>query len=315
MPSARSTASYNPTLTNYAQGLSQELTSRLADFMMPRVPVPSGMGQYKRYNDKVAFQVYETGRAIGGAATRIHFDATDPTFNTKPHGLEITIDDEEREKAGDHQGTLERGKISTLVQNASLSREKKVIDVIKANVTAVADIGDWTSVAIDPVSQIDKLIIQINNAIGRMPNRIAWGLTAWAGFRSHPKVRERQPGATLIGLTTAQANAMFIAPLQHEVGTLVYDQAKFGKTKSNKQIMGDDVFIFYASPNPDQFDPSFAKCFSTGRGSVESVMSYREENSFSDVYRVAWGEDPQVVSTAAVRRITATVTDFDTTEA
>jgi hypothetical protein len=314
MPSARSTASYNPTLTNYAQGLSQELTSRLADFMMPRVPVPSGSGQYKKYNDKVAFQVYETARAVGGEATRIHFDATDPHYNTKPHALEVGIDDEEREKAGDHQGVLERGKISTLVQNAALSREKKIIDIIKAGVTAVANIGDWTNPDIDPVAQIDAQIIAINLATGRLPNRIAWGLSAWAQFRNHVKVKERQPGAALIGLTTAQANSMFIAPLQHEVGTLVYDQTKFGKTKNNKMLMGDDVFIFYASPSPDQFDPSFAKCFSTGRGSVESVMSYREEKSFSDIYRVNWGEDPQVVSTAAVRRITTT-TEFDTSEA
>lgn len=315
MPSARSTASYNPTLTNYAQGLSQELTSALANFMMPRVQVPSGSGQFKKFNDKLAFQTYETARALGGTVTRIHFDATDPTYNTKPHGLEIALDDEEREKAGAaHEGALERNKVSTLVQNASLSREKRIIDLIKANVPAVAGLGDWMDENIDPVAQIDKLVIQINNTIGRMPNRIAWGLNAWAQFRNHKKVRERQPGAAVIGLTHEQANTMFLRPLQHQVGTLVFDQTKFGRTKNNKQIIGDDVFIFYASDAPDQFDPSFAKCFTTGRGSVDSVMQYRDESSVSDVYRVMWGEDPQIVSTSAVRRITAT-TEFDLSEA
>lgn len=309
MPSARSTASFNPTLTNYAQGMSQELTSALANFLMPRVTVPSTNGQFKKYNEKIAFATYDTSRALGGSATRIHFDATDPTYNCKPHALEVPIDDEERAAAGEHEGPLERGKVGALVQNASLSREKRLIDYIKANVAAQAGLGDWTNPDIDPVAQIDKLIIDINNATGRTPNRIAWGLTAWAGFRNHPKVVARQPGAQLIGLTTQQANAMFLVSLRHEVGTLVYDQKKFGVTKDNKQIMGDDIFLFYASDSPDQYDPSFAKCFTTGRGSVDSVMQYRDEGAFSDVYRVNWGEDPQVVSTAAVRRIT-TVNEF-----
>jgi len=70
---------YN-TLTNYARGMAQELTSATADFIAPEVPVGTTVGQYKSFDDGNAFQVLETQRALGGDAKRIEFQTTDPTW-------------------------------------------------------------------------------------------------------------------------------------------------------------------------------------------------------------------------------------------
>ena len=53
-----------------------------------------------------------------------------------------------------------------------------------------------------------------------------------------------------------------------------------------------------------QYDPSFAKTFSIGSNSVESVREYRAESNRSDILAVDWSEDVQVVSAACARRIT-----------
>ena len=75
------TSTYKETLKQYAFGVAQDVKSSLADFIAPRVPVGVGSGQFKIFNDKDAFQIYDTRRAVGGPATRIEFDADDGTFN------------------------------------------------------------------------------------------------------------------------------------------------------------------------------------------------------------------------------------------
>ena len=97
MPKSASTV--NHTLTNYARGIAQDMSSALANFLAPEVPVTSSTGQYKDYSDKNAFQVYDTSRAIGGPAKRIEFAASDPTYNCKPQALEIPIDDNDSRPA------------------------------------------------------------------------------------------------------------------------------------------------------------------------------------------------------------------------
>jgi hypothetical protein len=61
-----SSSKYNVTLTNYARGLSQDISATLANFLAPEVVVPAATGQYKNFDDKNTFQVVDTSRAVGG---------------------------------------------------------------------------------------------------------------------------------------------------------------------------------------------------------------------------------------------------------
>ena len=60
------TSTYKETLKNYAYGVAQDVGSKLADFIAPRVPVGVGTGMFKKFDDKNAFQIYDTSRAVGG---------------------------------------------------------------------------------------------------------------------------------------------------------------------------------------------------------------------------------------------------------
>lgn len=311
MPRTRQNANYNGRLTNYAYGLSQDLTSALADFLAPQVVVSASIGQYKKYDEKNAFQIYETARAIGGPATRIKFEATDPTYNCKPQALEIPVDDSERDAAGDEavaQQALDESKISTLLSSSTISHEDKVLTAIKAGVSAVGSVGVWSDPAANnPIKEIDAQIKAIAVAAGILPNRIAFGIGAWNYFRNHDKVIARFPNAAQVGVTKEQASGLFLNPsMQIAIGVLSKDSAKWGNTKSTANVVGDEVFLFYAAPTPTIYDPSFAKTFVTRRGSVNSVRTYREEGSRSDIHAVDWSEDIQVISTALVKRITVT---------
>tara|TARA_R110002167_G_scaffold122035_3_gene300475 strand:- start:2765 stop:3706 length:942 start_codon:yes stop_codon:yes gene_type:complete len=308
----RSEASVNPTLTNYASGVLNDLQSATADFLAPQVQVPATIGQYKAYDDKNAFQVHDTARGVGGPARRIFMDVTEPTYNCLPQALEITIDDSERDAAGTlNPLDLEQAKVKTLVQSSVLSHERHVITTVNAAVAANGTtvgggvMGTWSAAGTDPVVQIDALIEDIAKATGQLPNAILMGMTAWRLFRNNAKVIEKQPGAALIGLNQGQASAMLINPsMEIRLSTMAYDTTKQGKTRSNDFVNGSDVYIFVRSPNPTIYDPSALKTFAGGRGGVSAVREYRDESSRSDIYAVDWSRDVKVTSAISIARIT-----------
>jgi hypothetical protein len=301
----RSEASVNPTLTNYASGVLNDLQSATADFLAPQVQVPATIGQYKAYDDKNAFQTYDTSRGVGGPARRIFMDVSEPTYNCLPQALEITIDDSERDAAGTiNPLDLEQAKVKTLVQSSVLSHEKHVYSVAD-DVSAVGGVGVWGSDANDPVDELDAQIEAIAKDTGQMPNAILMGMTAWRRFRSNAKVVAKQPGAALIGLNAGQASAMLVnSAIDIRIATMAYDTTKQGKTRSNSFVNGDDVYIFNRSATPTIYDPSAFKTFVGGRGGVTAVREYRDESSRSDVYAVDWSRDVKLTSSISVKRIT-----------
>ncbi len=296
-------ASYNPTLTSYAQGLAQDLSSALASFVAPKVRVPSSVGSYKAYDDKNAFQTCDTSRATGGRARRIDFASSDPTYNCQPQALEIAIDDAERDAAGESQPALEEGKTRALLSAALLSHEDKVITQMKT-LTAVGGAGNWTNTSVDPVAELDEQIDAITRECGQMPNAVVFGLGAWRLFRQHPKVLARQPGAALIGVTEQQAATLLLNPaLTVRVSVLSKDTAKSGAAANKSSLMGSEVFVFLRSPNPTLYDPSWMKTFVAGDGGVSGVRQYRDEAARSDVIAIDWSEDIRICCAPGARRL------------
>ncbi len=304
--SLRRQASFNPTLTNYAQGYAQDLSSALAEFVAPTVRVPSAVGQFKAFDEKNAFQACDTARAVGGRARRIDFASTDPTYNCQPQALEVAIDDAERDGAGDGMAGLEEGKVRTLISAAVISHEDKVVGVMKG-LSAVGGKGVWSNTSTDPVAELDEQIEAIAIATGAMPNAIVFGLGAWRVFRNHPKVIAKQPGAAVVGVTESQAATMLVNPgIQVRVGVLSKDTAKFGASTAKSNIIGAEVFLFLRSRNPTVYDPSWMKTFSAGEGSVTAVRQYRDESARSDVLALDWSEDIKITGSVAARRLTLT---------
>lgn len=297
---------FNVTLTNYARGLAQDKASALAAFLAPEVVVGSAVGQFKSFSDKNAFQIYETARAIGGEATRIQFEADDPTYNCKPHALEIPIDQHERDGYGEGDPLgLERSKADVLVTSAILAHENRVVSKVKAAVAAEAGLGVYSAGANNPIEEIDGLIETIATATGQMPNRLAIGLPAWKILRNHPKVLARFPGAQSVGVTMAQFASLLLNPaIEIRVGILSKDSAKPGKTASKSNLVGSELFVFSASQSPNQFDGSFAKTFRTRTGGVDTVRTYKTASGRADILAVDWTEDIQVTSTVSGKRIT-----------
>lgn len=301
----RKQASINPTLTNFAVGLSNDLNGKtLAEFLAPTVEVPSALGQYKEYDEKNMFQVLETARAIGGKGRRVEFAATDKFYNCKPQALEVALDDAELDAAGDVDILrLSESKIRTLVHASVLSHEDKVIQSVTNALTPVSGVGAWSNDTIDPVKELDELIVAMATKTGMMPNRMALGIGAWNIMRNHALVRSRLGTNVTQSVSMVQFASMLINPaMDMRVGILSKDLTKVGKAKSEQNLFGARVLLFYADASPTVYDASFAKSFTTRRGGVESVRTYRDE-PHCDVHLVEWSEDIKVTNTVCGNRI------------
>ena len=210
-----------------------------------------------------------------------HFASFKTSFYKKTQGLN------KDNPYGDDQELLEQAKTRAVVTQAALAHEKAVFAAVNAAVSATASKGDWDNDQKDPIAEIDEQIEAIATATGMMPNRCILGLSAWRTLRHNAKVIARMPGAALVSPTLDQIAAMTLNPqMQIRVGVLSADAYKAGKTASKSNIVGGECYIFCASENPTQYDPSFAKTFSASPGSVFDVRVYQDDPR-TDIIAVA----------------------------
>jgi len=294
------------TLTDYARGIFPGLVAAqdpIINRMAPVVRVAGATGKYKSFNDQNAFQNVATARATGGPAARLEFNATDADYNCTPQALEIGIDDHERDQAGDSDSMMEEAKVKTLLSTAALSHVADVVTAAKAGVNSTATKAYSNPAVGTPILDIDGYIETIANTIGMFPTDIVFGLAAWKYVRNHNTVIARFPGAASVGVTGAQFTGLLLNPsINFGITTAIRDTVKVGAAKATANILGSEIWIFFSSPNPTQYDASFMKTFSVGAGTIESVRRYREERARSDILAIDWSRDIEVTSTASVIR-------------
>lgn len=298
-------------LTNYARGIFPDIMAAqdpIIARMAPVVPGVPATGSYKIYSDKNAFQAVQTARAIGGPAARIEFLATDGTYNCTPQALEVGIDDHERNAAGEADQRMQEAKTRSLLSSAALSHINDIVTAAKAGLAAAASPTWATAASSTPIDDIDAQIQAIADDIGMFPTDVVFGLSAWRKFRASAQVKAAFPNAAVVGVTPEQAAGILLNPsIRIGVSTAIRDTAKAGVAKSTANILANEVFIFFTSPNPDQYDASFMKVFSTGVNTIESARIYREERNRSDIVAVDWSRAIKVASTISARRLTVTV--------
>lgn len=313
--SVRSTATFNVPLTTYAQGIAGDriASNRLANILCPIVQVGAATGTYKKFNDKNSFLIEDDARALGGQRKRLQFEANDATYNCKPRGLEIGLDDFESDMvstSGGPQRTalLEQGKVKSMVTRKSLGFCKRVVDAWFAAFPAEAGYGQWAKPGVDPLDQIDDVLRQLSLDVSSTENiTMVLSVTSWALLRRNPEVKKRLGLKTEFSLTRQMLIDALLFPVQLEVSAVTYTTKKFGQAAVGKgektEIVGAYCGFNYSVPNPSEMDASSFKCFSTSSALVDSVKTYRDESANSDIHAVDWSEDIEQTSTLAGRVI------------
>jgi len=293
MPSRNSTATINVPLTTYAQGIMQDRLAayRLAQLLCPIVQVTGASGPFKIFDDRNDFLVEDMKRPLGGPRRRLGFDATDGSYACQPFGVEIPVDDFEIDMAGNQNpvasNLLAQGKMRSMLSRKATGYAKRCTDFVFANLTPVADRGEFSNNDIDPIDQI------IAGTAGTTENmNVVMSLSVWRKIRGNAKVKARLGIKDGISLSKERFLEGLLYPVNLEMSAVSATATKRGQASVSKSfIMGSYLLITHTLPNPTPVDPSPFKCFTTSSTLVDSVKTYREEQSNSDVHSMDWSED------------------------
>jgi len=308
-------ATLNYQLTAYAQGLWNDIADviKLAERLAPTTPVPGAAGQFKKFDDKNSFMAEKTARAIGGDPVLIAFNATDDAYSCKPQALEVRVDKEEDQAAGNEggdvqQNLLDQGKIRALVNKVALSHVLDVSTTVLNNVTPQGGIGNWSNPDIDPIDQLNSQLLGLSNDCGSTQNvKLTMDLTVWNTLRTHPKVKARAlfgAASSLASINTDQLNSALLFPCDIMVANVVYDATRLNQTASKTRVMQGNLLVHYSLPNATIYDPSAFKTFTVGAaGFLGNVRTYIAPNQLWRGHLVDWSRDIKQTSSLSMRRI------------
>ncbi len=305
--SIRTTATFNAPLTAYAYGLMQDQLAayRLANLICPIVQVGSAVGTFKKHDDRNAFSAPATARPLSGPRNRIQHDETDGTYACKPQGLEIGLDDFEGDLGGTTRTAEELAqiKIRTLTSQKCTAYAKRVVDFAFANLTPVANRGQFSDAGIDPIDQIDEQLDLLALDTGTTENKtLIMSTGEWRAIRSNAKVKARLGLKDDLSLTREKFVAGLLYPLTLEISGVVYTSTKRGQsTVSKARMAAGYVLAIHTQPVISQDDASAFKCFSTNSVLLGNIMEYREEQSNSTIYKSDWSEDIEQTGAACAR--------------
>jgi len=303
-----STISSKPTMREFAQGAAQSAVQPVADFLAPPVDVPTSVGYYKIYTEKHRFALPTTRRPLGGRATELSFEASDGTYDCKPHALDYPVDNLEQLEAAAIENVLREGAVA-VAEVAALVHEKTVIDAALAAAGAGTS-KTWNSSA-DPVSDVDAEILTVLKAAkygSLMGIGVLFGATAWKIFKNAANVRAKfvvgsGKGATGLAIPTEEnVGQLFLGTPEVKTSYMVYDSAAAGVAESISFLLDSTVLIFARKAQPTRRDPSFMKTFRL-MGQWMVPGSYTRDDGRVEVAKFDWSEDVKVTNSGAVVRL------------
>ena len=314
--SALGSATLNYQLTAYAQGLWNDIQDviKLAERLAPTTPVPGANGQFKKFDDKNSFMAEKTMRALGGDPVLIAFNATDDYYNAKPQALEVRVDKEEDQAAGNaggevEQNLLDQGKIKALINKVALSHVQDVVTYVLANTPATQTINSqFSSPDIDPVDVINQQLLTLSQNCGSTQNvKLTMDLGVWNTIRSNPKVKARATfgaAADIAMISLEQLNAQLLFPVDIMAANVVYDTTRLNQTSAKARLMAGVCLIHYSTPNATIYDPSAFKSFTVGSaGFLGNVRTYVSPNQLWRGHLVDWSRDIKQTSSLSMQRI------------
>ena len=294
----------NKALSDYAFGVAQDEAKilELANILAPPVVTGAKHVNYAVFNSDNAYQTYNATRGLSSKRTRILFGAGNGTVDLVTNGLEIPIDDQEIEDAGEDKvaTALQQAKVLTLVRSAYLSHLSAVVTAAQASVTAVANKGNWSSANVDPIAEIDSQLVAISRYM--TPTSILMDVGAWQIAKNNPNVSKRFIAA---GFTLDMFASQLVVPnLKIVLTSISFNSLGFGNAAQTKKgALGTECWISCNSVGPTLYDPSFMKTFTVSKEMFGGIKEYRDEPVASQVYVLDWHAKPVVVASNLVSRI------------
>jgi len=311
--SSSSTARVSKSLTAFARMNRNAEGSFISDEVLPVIPVAANKGHFFSLSGGRSYSpgtTQDLRRAYATEFGTIHTSVSKTDmYDLFSMGLQIGIDDDEREDYAEEGLNLERGKLLRLQEELLIARENANFTNLLFNASvitqtaALASGSRWDDDGADPRDNADAAAAVIEKATSK-PQEMLSLVVNPEGFRALRKnaalmqfFRSANPGQTHM---TAEQIAMALGIKDVKVARGVRNTAVQGAAESISYIAGKSGLFCYIDPNPSQFDSrglgyTFQKR-GVGQGIVET---YRNEAITSDMLRIKYKEDPVIANATA----------------
>ena len=301
--STSATYAVNLPLTNYIIGWYGTQTHDPARFLAPGVKAPGLLTTYKRYLRQDAFAASDTRRPMYDSPRTIDIRGEDVPVMLEEHALKIGIDDRELLGAVDaevYRTSLRQAKTRALARRMLISHNKEVFDYANSvipgitSVDGITEAHKWRDRTKPVVSILTSLInkFAVNNGV--YPNRILTTRDVWADIQANTEVqtmmgemgRKVLTPETLLELIGLQGDD--IPPVRVMRTIASYNPGGTGGAEvDNVNIVGSNIYLFYADDNPSLDDISALKTLNlAGDDMYSTVETYRDEDISTEWLRV-----------------------------
>lgn len=284
----RTAAVIEPILSTHARGYRN--AEFIAHLVFPRVSIPNRAMRVIKFG-KEAFRMMNTRRAPGADKKRVQYGyASDPVALIQD-ALEGVVPIEHMEEAGTVPGIdLATGAINMVLDIIDLGHEYEAAQLARTagnyaagNRVALTGADRWSDDTSDPQGDVDEAKEVIRRKIGRYPNTLTLGPSAFNALKRHPKVKEqfKYTGRDSI---TAEMLAAFFDLKKVIVGKAVYLPETATDADAATDVWGDDAILTYTPDAGDNFQvPSYGYTYDL-RGYPQVKKPYEEKRNDSWIY-------------------------------
>lgn len=264
----------------------------IAEDVCPIIPVKLESSKFFTY-DKSRFDAPPALRGERADYGRVDWATSTDTYSCSEYGLELLIDDRERQNAIEPLN-LDIDSTEILTDMVLNDREKRVQTLLMtsgsythSNTTNLSGLSTaWdqygTSDPIKDIAVTGRERIRANSGI--YPNTLLLGAKPFSVLKQHPLIIDRlkyNPTGG-IGLGTLGALAALFEVDRVLVGLPLYRSSNEGQTDALTDIWGNNAVLAWINPRPAIKQPTLAYMF---QSRPRQVYKYRDDQHSSDVVR------------------------------
>ena len=282
----RTAAVVDPILSTHARGYRN--AEFVSEVLFPRVTIPNRSMRVIKFG-KEAFRKLNTRRAPGADKKRVQYGyASDPVALVQD-ALEAVVPIEHQQEAAGVPGIdLGAGAVNMVLNIIDLGHEYEAASLARnpanypaGNKATLSGDNLWSDDAANPIRQIKDGREAVRQRIGRYPNTLTLGPSAFNAITEHPAILEKIK-YTSASSVTAEMLAAMLELKKVVVGKAVWLPEEADDNALASDVWGDDAILAYVADAGDTFQvPSFGYTYElSGYPQVQTPYFERANDSW-----------------------------------
>ncbi len=266
----------------------------IAEDVMPIIPVKLETSKFFTY-DKTRFDAPPALRAERALYARVEWSVTTSTYSCQEYGLELLIDDRERQNAIEPLN-IDIDTTEILTDMVLNDREVRVKTTVltsgsythsnTTNLSGLATAWDQFGTS-DPIKDLAVTAReQIRANAGIYPNTLVLGAAVFSTLKQHPIIQDRlkynPTGGVSKGTIGALADLFEVDRVL--VGLPLTRSSNEGQTDALSDVWGKNALMAWINPRPAIKQPTLSYMF---QSRPRQVYKYRDDFRNGDVVRVS----------------------------